>query len=71
MPKTLMTVDLSKAAADQEIVPHNRWHPEVPPIAAVDPGEIFRLECLDWTGGQVGDNDSANDIRDLDLLQVH
>lgn len=71
MPKTLMSVDPTKAPADQEIIPHNRWHPEVPPIAAVEPGEIFRLECLDWTGGQVGNNDSANDIRDLDLLQVH
>ena len=25
----------------------------------------------DWTGGQIGNNDSANDIRDVDLSQVH
>jgi formamidase len=38
---------------------------------AVDPGAVFRVECLDWTGGQIGNNDNANDIRDVDLLQVH
>ena len=29
------------------------------------------MECLDWTNGQVGNNDSANDIRDMDLDQNH
>lgn len=40
-------------------------------IAMVKPGDEFRVECMDWTGGQIGNNDSANDIRDVDLLQVH
>jgi formamidase len=26
---------------------------------------------MDWTGGQIGDNDSADDVRDVDLTQVH
>ena len=37
----------------------------------VKPGDEFRVECMDWTGGQIGDNDSANDVRDVDLTQVH
>ncbi|MDC4225569.1 MAG: acetamidase/formamidase family protein [Candidatus Manganitrophus sp.] len=33
----------------------------------------FRVQCLDWTGGQIlaKNDDSANDIRDVDLTQVH
>ena len=50
---------------------HNRWHPDIPPIVIVKPGDQFRIECLDWTGGQIKNNNSANDIRDVDLTQVH
>lgn len=31
----------------------------------------MRLEALDWTGGQVQDNDNADEVRDVDLTQVH
>jgi formamidase len=71
MAQTLIKVDLTRSAADQDVPLHNRWHPEIPPVVAVDPGAVFRVECLDWTGGQIGNNDNANDIRDVDLLQVH
>jgi formamidase len=71
MPQTLVRVDPTRPPAEQDVPLHNRWHPEIPPVAAVDPGAVFRLECLDWTGGQIGDNDSADDVRDVDLTQVH
>jgi formamidase len=71
MPETLLPVDLDAAPADQPAPLHNRWHPDIPPVASVRPGAVFRVECLDWTGGQIGNNDSANDVRDVDLLQVH
>ncbi|KAK0193325.1 Acetamidase Formamidase [Armillaria mellea] len=50
---------------------HNRWHPEIPPFAAVKPGEVFKVECIDWTGAQIGNNDSSDDIRDVDLTKIH
>src|SRR5579875_2877641 len=71
MPKTLIGVDLSKPPDQQPLPLHNRWHPDIPPVVAVNPGEVFRVECLDWTGGQIGNNDSANDVRDVDLTRVH
>lgn len=40
-------------------------------IAYVKPGDEFRVECIDWTGGQILNNDSANDVRDVDLSKVH
>ncbi|WP_204102432.1 MULTISPECIES: formamidase [Spirulina sp. CCY15215] len=71
MPETLFKVDLSKSMSEQEIVGHNRWHPDIPAIASVNPGDIFRIECKDWTDGQIKNNDDPNDVRDVDLTVVH
>jgi formamidase len=70
MPKTLIKIDL-KAPPEKHKTLHNRWHPDIPMVAMVKPGDEFRVECADWTGGQIADNDSANDIRDVDLTKVH
>lgn len=69
--KTLIHVDLNKAADAQPIPLHNRWHPDVPAVVAVEPGAQFRLECVDWTGGQIKNDDSAEDVKRIDLTKVH
>jgi formamidase len=71
MPETLIKVDLNKSPEEQSDVLHNRWHPDIPMVATVKPGDEFRVECIDWTGGQIENDDSANDIRDVDLTKVH
>ncbi|MGN3958043.1 formamidase [Streptomyces sp. WAC8370] len=71
MPEVLFSVDQSQSFYDQEVPPHNRWHPDIPPVATVRPGAEFRLECREWFDGMVHNDDSANDIRDLDLSIVH
>ena len=48
-----------------------RWHPDVPSVATVKQNEVFKVECLDWTGGQILNDDDASDIRDVDLTRVH
>ncbi|MBL9166144.1 MAG: acetamidase/formamidase family protein [Verrucomicrobiales bacterium] len=68
--KPLIEVDL-KTPADQQDVIHNRWHPDIPMIARVKPGDEFRVQCVDWTGGQIGYNNNAADVRDVDLTKVH
>ena len=70
MPDTLIKVDLSQSAYDNDMI-HNRWHPDIPMVAMVKPGADFIVECVDWTGGQIKNNDSATDVRDVDLTQVH
>ncbi len=67
----LVPVDLIKSPEMQPVPLHNRWHPDIPAAATVDPGTKFRMECLDWTGGQIKNDDCANDIRDVDLNKVH
>jgi formamidase len=71
MTKTLVSVDVTKKPTEQPIPLHNRWHPDIPAVASVEPGETFRLECLDWTGGQIKNDDSARDVLNIDLSQVH
>ena len=71
MPKVIFSVDQSKSMRDQAVPGHNRWHPDIPTAAMVRPGDEFRLECRDWTDAQIGNNDSANDVRDVDLSQAH
>ena len=70
MVDTLIKVDLTKSAYDNEMV-HNRWHPEIPMAAWVNPGDDFIIETYDWTGGFIKNNDSADDVRDIDLSIVH
>ncbi|KAA1467198.1 Acetamidase/Formamidase [Dentipellis sp. KUC8613] len=57
--------------ADQQKGIHNRWHPDIPPVATVKQGEVFKIECVDWTGAQIGNNDTSDDIRDVDLTKIH
>ncbi|KAL7619979.1 hypothetical protein AAE478_010527 [Parahypoxylon ruwenzoriense] len=49
----------------------NRWHPDIPFVGTIKDGETVKIECLDWTGGQIENNDSADDIRNVDLSRCH
>ncbi|GJE27205.1 formamidase [Methylobacterium organophilum] len=70
MPETLIKVDLTQSAYDNDMV-HNRWHPDIPMVATVKPGADFIVETYDWTGGFIKNDDSADDVRDIDLSIVH
>ncbi|HEY0009095.1 MAG TPA: acetamidase/formamidase family protein, partial [Tepidisphaeraceae bacterium] len=68
--KTLIKVDTGTAPEKQDVL-HNRWHPDIPIVEWVKPGDEFRIECVDWTGGQIKNDDSATDIKVVDLTKVH
>lgn len=70
MAETLIKVDLNQSAYENEQV-HNRWHPDIPMACWVKPGDDFILETYDWTGGFIKNDDSADDVRDIDLSIVH
>jgi len=70
MTETLIKVDLTKSPYENDKI-HNRWHPDIPIVAWVKPGDDFKIECCDWTGGQIANNDDASDVRDVDLTKVH
>ncbi|WP_353859645.1 formamidase [Azospirillum formosense] len=70
MADTLIKADLSQSPYENDMI-HNRWHPDIPMAVTVKPGDDFILECYDWTGGQIKNDDDAADVRDVDLSQVH
>ncbi len=71
MPENVFPLDPGKSMFDQDMPGHNRWHPDIPPAATVRPGSDFRMDCREWTDGQVKNTDDANDIRDIDLSKNH
>ncbi|KAF8766232.1 hypothetical protein HU200_007739 [Digitaria exilis] len=70
-PRLVVPIDVKKQPWEQKIPLHNRWHPDIPPVADVTEGELFRVEMVDWTGGRVRDDNSADDIKFLNLTITH
>lgn len=69
-PRLVVSIDLKKKPREQVPPLHNRWHPEIPPVAEVETGQLFRVEMVDWTGGAIQDNNSAIDVKTLNLSTV-
>lgn len=61
---TLLHVDPKRPGQEQYGI-HTRWHPDIPCIANINAGETYRVECLDYSGGQVGNHDDVQDVKDL------
>jgi len=68
--KTLIEIDLTESPYKNDMI-HNRWHPDIPIVAWVKPGDDFVIQTYDWTGGFIKNNESADDVRDIDLTIVH
>jgi formamidase len=71
MPKNLFPLDSSKKFTDQELMGHNRWHPDIPAQVTVKPGDAFRVDCREWFDGYIKNDDSAEDIKTAPLTTVH
>src|SRR5260221_14488260 len=69
MPETLIKVDLTQSAYDNDMI-HNRWHPDVPIVAWVNPGDDFIIETYDWTGGFLKNKDSPPAVPAIDFSLV-
>lgn len=50
---------------------HNRWHPDLEPVACVRPGEEVTLETRDGIDGQLGPGSTHADVLALDLGLGH
>jgi len=50
---------------------HNRWHPDLEPVASVAPGEEITLETRDGLDGQLTRDSTHDDAGHLDLGLAH
>ena len=74
MPEVIFEVDrdlVGVPMAEQRVPGHNRWHPDIPPASAVDPGGSYRIECKEWTDEQIVNSDSAEDVAGVNLDKCH
>ena len=71
MPEVIYSLDSNKKFTEQEKLGHNRWHPDIPPVATVQPGDDFRIDCREWFDGFIKNDDSAEDILNAPMSTVH
>ncbi|CAK9144038.1 unnamed protein product, partial [Ilex paraguariensis] len=57
-------------ATRTELPLHKRWHPDIPPVAEVKVGEVFRVKKVDCSGGGITKEYTAEDIKHADISTV-
>ncbi|XP_050111677.1 uncharacterized protein LOC126590193 [Malus sylvestris] len=70
-PRLVVPMDVKKKPWEQKLPLHNRWHPNIPPVAEVAAGEIFRVEMVDFSGGGITKEYTAEDIKYFDHSIAH
>ncbi|MFD6163072.1 formamidase [Nocardia sp. NPDC060256] len=71
MPELLFPLDSGKRFTEQQLVGHNRWHPDIPAAVTVKPGDEFRVHVREWFDGAIHNDDSAEDVLNAPLSTVH
>ena len=64
-------IDLSRTLADEPGTGHNRWHPDIPPILTIEPGDELLMEARDGGDALISRNSTLDDLLSLDLNLVH
>ena len=70
-PMQSITIDRSKRLKEEPKFGHNRWHPDIPPIVEVDPGEEVILETRDASDSQIQPSMTEADLAGLDAKVGH
>ena len=65
-----MPIDVTKKPREQKLPLHNRWHPDIPSVAQVSVGEVFRVEMVDFSSGGITREYTAEDIKYADQSVV-
>ena len=60
-------LDYSKRCGEEPEKGHNRWHPDIPPVVEVDPGEEVVMQTRHAFDGQITPTTIAHDLLGTDL----
>ncbi|MBM3225358.1 MAG: acetamidase/formamidase family protein, partial [Candidatus Tectomicrobia bacterium] len=66
-----ISIDRKKRLKQQPDTGHNRWHPDIPPLLAVDPGEEVVLDTRDASDCQIQPGMTVADLDRLDTKVAH
>jgi formamidase len=64
-------IDRTKRLKEEPHTGHNRWHPDIPPLIEVDPGEEVVLETRDASDGQIKPGMTVAALANLDAKVAH
>jgi len=64
-------LDLTKSILEDPANAHNRWHPDIEPVAWVEPGETFRLDVRDGFDVQVSPDSTSESVAGFDFDSNH
>ncbi len=64
-------IDRSKRLKEESNKGHNRWHPDIPPVLEVEPGEELVLETRDASDEQIKPAMTGADLESLDTKVAH
>ena len=64
-------IDRAKRLRDEPQKGHNRWHPDIPPVIEVAPGEEVALETRDAMDLQIGPRTTPRDLEKLERTVAH
>ena len=64
-------LDQTRRLAGQPGKGHNRWHPAIPPVLRLDPGDEAILDTLDALDCQIGAGSSISAAAGWDLNAAH
>jgi formamidase len=66
-----IVIDRTKRLREQPCTGHNRWHPDIPAIVEVEPGEDVALETRDGLDGQIQPWMTVADLEHLSTKVAH
>ena len=64
-------INRRKPQAEEPGTGHNRWHPDVPPILKIEPGDTVIMETRDALDGGITRKTTSNGLTRLELGTIH
>ncbi len=66
-----ISIDRRKRLHEEPHTGHNRWHPDIPPVIEVEPGEEVTLETRDANDLQIGPKTTVKELEKLERTVAH
>lgn len=66
-----LRIDPSRPLIEDPSTGHNRWHPDIKPIARCLSGDTVVIETRDAVDGQIGPSSTIEDVARIDSNRVH
>jgi formamidase len=66
-----VALDLTRSLQEALDGGHTRWHPDVPPLARIAPGEVVAIDVRDGGDGQIDRDTTDADLAGYDIDRLH